>query len=478
MKRLRLRRSRTALVGVFFGFTALPLLAATVIAEVPASVDSYGSSAFASGIHVIAGSNNDPNFSHGAIGNRYPLAQAGQDISPASAASASINDYGPLVSTVLGNACNAPPPSPLPQPSPPPSPDYCLEPIRAALPYANAQYPHPPGVGDASTNGPNGSNIGTASAHAEELAARADGAYAGSPTSAPAAAITNATAHSETVVAKDGSITVKTHSHLGSACFGSCNLSNWLVVTNTDVQTIVTAVNGKPVPEAVVAPGLVQFCSAPGNCQVVQVSSNGVTVGGIPAPTPPPPPPGAPVTVPGVPSNVPVPGLGGSAQSPFFKIRTIDPKKVVTGSTGSVDAFGLDVEVMQPGNQEAGIPDAQVEFIIGEGHAEGFSLASLGLGGGSLDLGNGADFGPGVSGIVSEIAGSNPEGSSANVSLPKIRHTKTGNAGGLALAGALRPPFILWFYAWEASALAAAAAMVWARRQHLRELAEQAALEP
>jgi hypothetical protein len=383
MKRLRLRRSRTALVGVFFGFTALPLLAATVIAEVPASVDSYGSSAFASGIHVIAGSNNDPNFSHGAIGNRYPLAQAGQDISPASAASASINDYGPLVSTVLGNACNAPPPSPLPQPSPPPSPDYCLEPIRAALPYANAQYPHPPGVGDASTNGPNGSNIGTASAHAEELAARADGAYAGSP-----------------------------------------------------------------------------------------------TVGGLPAPTPPPPPPGAPVTVPGVPSNVPVPGLGGSAQSPFFKIRTIDPKKVVTGSTGSVDAFGLDVEVMQPGNQEAGIPDAQVEFIIGEGHAEGFSLASLGLGGGSLDLGNGADFGPGVSGIVSEIAGSNPEGSSANVSLPKIRHTKTGNAGGLALAGALRPPFILWFYAWEASALAAAAAMVWARRQHLRELAEQAALEP
>jgi hypothetical protein len=460
-------------VGVFLAFTALLLLAATVVAEVPASVDSYGGNAFSSAIHVIAGSNNDPNFSNGAIGNRYPLAQAGQDISPASAASASLNDYGPLVSTVLGNDCNAPPPKPLPQPSSPPSPNYCLEPIRAALPYASAQYPHPPGVGDAKVNGPNGGDVGTATAHAEELAARADGVYAGSP--GPNATFTNATAHSETGVARDGGITVRTHSHVGSACFGSCNVTNWLQVTNTDVQTVVTAINDTSVRDAVVAPGRVEFCSAPGNCQLVQVSNNGITVGGVPLPSPPPPPPGVPL--PGVPSSVPVPGLGGSAESPIFKIRTIDPKRAVSGRTGSVDAFGLDIEVRQPGNQDLGVPDTRVEYILGEGHADGFSSASLGLGsGGIFDLSGGGDQG-GVTGIIGDIAGSNPAGSSAGVSPPRIRHTITGNAGALSLAGALRPPFILWFYGWEASALAAAAAMVLARRRHLQELAEQAALE-
>ena len=123
MTRLRLRTSRTVAFGVFVAFTGVLLLAASVMAEVPASVDSYGGNAFSSAVHVIVGSNNDPNFSNGAIGNRYPLAEAGQDISPASTATASIDDYGPLVSTVLGNDCNAPPPSPLPAPSPQPSPN-------------------------------------------------------------------------------------------------------------------------------------------------------------------------------------------------------------------------------------------------------------------------------------------------------------------------------------------------------------------
>ncbi len=466
MTRVRLRTSKTVAFGIFVAFTGLLLLAATVMAEVPASVDSYGGNAFASGVHVIVGSNNDPNFSNGAIGNRYPLAQAGQDISPASSATASIDDYGPLVSTVLGNDCNAPPPSPLPAPSPQPSPNYCLEQIRHDVPYARAQFPNPPGVADQTVNGPSDPSLpplpstGTASAHARELRAYADGVYTGSP---DGATFTNATAHSETGVASDGTITVLTHSHVGSACFGSCGVSNWLQVTNTDVQTIVTAVNGKPVPQAVVAPGQVQFCAAPGNCQSVQLSNNGVTVGGVAPPTPPPP-------VPGIPTSVPVPGTGASAETPFFKVRTINPIKSVNGSTGSIDALGLDVEVMQPGNSGSGVPDSQVEFILGEGHADGFSLASLGLGGGGVtDLTGGGDTGA----LLGSIVGDNPGGSAAGVTLPAIKHTVI-RPGGLALAGALRPPFIPWFYAWEASALAAAASMVWARRSRLREIAEEA----
>jgi hypothetical protein len=321
-------------------------------------------------------------------------------------------------------------------------------------------------VADQTVNGPSDPSlpplpsIGTASAHARELKAYADGTYSGSP---DGATFSNATAHSETSVASDGSITVKTDSFVGSACFGSCGVSNWLQVTNTHVQTIVTAVNGKPVPQATVAPGEVQFCAAPGNCQSVQLSNGGVTVGGVSPPTPPPP-------VPPVPTTVPVPGTGASAETPLFKIRTINPVKSVNGSTGTIDALGLDIEVMQPGNSGSGVPDSQVEFILGEGHADGFSLASLGLGdAGITDLsGSGGD----TAGLLGGIVGDNLNGSSATVALPVIKHTIV-RPGSLGLAGALRPPFIPWFYAWEASALAAAAAMVWARRSHLRELAEE-----
>jgi hypothetical protein len=125
---------------------------------------------------------------------------------------------------------------------------------------------------------------------------------------------------------------------------------------------------------------------------------------------------------------------------------------------------------MQPGNSGSGVPDSQVEFILGEGHADGFSLASLGLGdAGITDLsGSGGD----TAGLLGGIVGDNLNGSSATVALPVIKHTIV-RPGSLGLAGALRPPFIPWFYAWEASALAAAAAMVWARRSHLRELAEE-----
>src|SRR2546427_9559276 len=101
-------------------------VAVVALADVPASVDSYGGNSAAAGVHAIAGSNNDPNFQNGAVGNRYPLAQANQDVSPATQAVASVSDVGPLVLTVAGNDCNAPPPNPIPNPNPSPesTPSY------------------------------------------------------------------------------------------------------------------------------------------------------------------------------------------------------------------------------------------------------------------------------------------------------------------------------------------------------------------
>ncbi|MGB2939339.1 MAG: hypothetical protein WBD38_03450 [Candidatus Dormiibacterota bacterium] len=439
-------RSRKS-VAVISLLVLSALLGGSSLAAVPSTVDSYGGNAFADGVHIVIGSNNDPNFEKGAIGNRYPLAEAGQDISPASAATASIDDYGPLVSTVAGTDCNN---------GTPPA-NYCLEFVRTEAPYARAQFPNPPGKGTDHVNGPHDSGTGTADAHAEELKANADGAYTGSP--GPVQTISNSTAHSETSVAASGQITVKTHSHVGSACFGVCGTVNYVTVTNTDVVTSVTAINGKATPSATVSPGQVQYCATAATCQPIAVDNNGITVG----------PAG---------QSVPVPGLGGAGEATFFRIRTVTPQKSTTGGTGSVDALGLDIQAKQPGNAAAGIPDTQVEYILGEGHADGFSAAPLALGG--FDLSNGGNSGSGpVTAALNDVTGSGAGGGSSaggSGSSPVKKATGAAGSGRSAstLAGALRPPFILWFYLWEASALAGAVAIVWSRRRRLREMREEA----
>ena len=253
---------------------------------------------------------------------------------------------------------------------------------------------------------------------------------------------------------------------------------NYVVVTDTDVQTIVTARNGRATPDAIVAPGHVEYCPTSTTCQPVAVDSNGASVGpaqNVPAPPCPPAP--APCPNPG--TTVPVPGSGGSAESTVFKIRTVNPKKETKGGTGSVDAVGLDIEIRQPGNSNAGIPDASIEYILGEGHADGFASAPLAVIGGGLDLtgGGGLDNGP-VAAAINDIAGANPGGGGAGTTgtSPVKRPTGTGGVGnGSRLLGVLAPNFLLWFYLWEASSLLAAAVLVWARRRRLKEMLEEVA---
>ena len=152
----------------------------------------------------------------------------------------------------------------------------------------------------------------------------------------------------------------------------------------------------------------------------------------------------------------------------------------MNGGTGSVDALGLDIEVMQPGNPDHGVPDSQVEYILGEGHADGFASAPLAIIGGAVDLTGGAgslDSGP-VAGVINDIAGANPGGGGAGTTgtSPVKRPTGTGGVGnGSRLLGVLAPNFLLWFYLWEASSLLAAAVLVWARRRRLKEMLEEVA---
>jgi len=147
--------------------------------------------------------------------------------------------------------------------------------------------------------------------------------------------------------------------------------------------------------------------------------------------------------------------------------------KSINGTSGSVDAIGLKVVVIQPGNAQNGVPSLYTEYIIGEGHSEGFSLASTTNPVADLtnDLGNTAgDIGQIISDTVTSPPGSSTGGNPSSI----VTSTKRGTTGAttLALAGAVKPPFALWFFLWEASVFGAAAIMVWSRRRRLSEEAE------
>lgn len=453
MTRRRIVGGRARVAAILVALFATGLVAVMGVAEVPTTVDSYGGNASAAGVHLIAGTNAFPNFSNGALGNRYPLAQAGQDISPASDATASVVDYGPLVATLLTTDCGAPPPipSPLPNPVAPKPPDYCLAPLRDEAKYAHAQYPHPPGVGDATAPGVHDTATGFAKAHASELEADAHGEYTGAGGGSGSSTLQNSIADVKTMVRPDGAVVVTSHSHVGQVCIGACNVSNYLVVTDVDVTTQVIAINGKPVPTAKIAPGTVQFCGTPTTCKLVQVSDGGATVVG---------------------NSVPLPSTGTGAFTPVFEIKTLKPTKSIVGTSGSIDAVGLDVRVTQPGDiPVTGVPSLYTEYIIGEGHAEGFSLAATSSLTSNLtsDLGNSADA---IGGIINNTV-TNNYGSSTGTNAGRIvTKTKGGNQARINLAGAVKPPFVMWFFLWEASVMAAAITMVWARRRRMAEEAE------
>ena len=89
-----MRKLFIGLNTALLAMAAVVLVPAWVLADVPASYNSYG---YATGVHYIAGSDAFPNFEHGAVNNRYPLAQVEQDASPSATALATYADSGPLV---------------------------------------------------------------------------------------------------------------------------------------------------------------------------------------------------------------------------------------------------------------------------------------------------------------------------------------------------------------------------------------------
>lgn len=412
-----IRRAVSVVVAgtVVFGAGAY-LLGTSGVAAVPSSVSVFGSTANAAGVHAVAGTNVFENFSTGAIDNRYPYANVSQDISPATAANSSYNDYGPLGADVYTNV----PPDKRPQ-NPP-------------VDYARAQYPNPPGVADQLKTSPDGQSH--YEAHARELQSDALGFYAGSSSTT----FKNMTAETHTVVNAAGAITTTTHSHVGAADFGPVQVSN------TDVVTKIVSLNGKATVTDTVFAGNVTV-----NGQAASVGDKGITVQGTPV------------------SEV-VPG-GVSTATPLIHLFTVAPVVKNDGKGGaSIMATGLHVGISQPG-QGATLPSQYVEYILGEGFDSDFLVPASPSGtvvdssGGSVSTT--ADNTP-VGNALSQTVTTPPNPSSYTEPAPinTVPHQKSPRPalGRVRLLSNIRPPLAAMFFLWEALILGAASSLVWARR--------------
>jgi hypothetical protein len=412
-----IRKVVTAVVagtGVF-GLGAY-MMGGVGLADVPSTVSVYGGSANAAGVHAVAGTNTFENFSTGAVDNRYPLANVGQDVSPASSAHSSYDDYGPLG----GNVYTSVPPA--------------QRPANPPVDYANAQYPNPPGKPDEVKTSPDKQSH--YEAHARELEAHALGYYAGSTTST----FKNMTAEANTIVAADGSIKSFTHSHVGAADFGTVKVSN------TDVVTRIVSLNGKATVTSTIFAGNILVNGKP-----VSVGSDGITVAGTPASG----------TLPG----------GIVSDTPLIHVFTVAPVVKNDGHGGaSIVASGLHVGITQPG-QGAALPSQYTEYVLGEGAASDFlvpnstSSLSVDTSGGSVTTGGTADNTP-VGEAISQTTTTPPFAGTVDNGTPinTVPHQVTPRKAAPRLLAVIRPPVAYMFFLWEALILGAASSLVWARR--------------
>lgn len=450
-----MRRHLAAAAATFLALGAAMASTLAVHADVPASVATYGSSVYATGVHVIFYTDAYPNFSTGAVDNHYPLAKARQDASPLSDATATYSDIGPFGQTAT--ACSNPDPS------------QCQN--KVGVPYANAHYPGGSSKGhvdsctpSAAASGqsnpcPSGQAASYADTSASELAADAMGVYAGGGTQP----FSGAEADSHTVLNADGSLVLTTHSAVHSATFAGGAIQ----INKVDVTTKVTSSGGSATSDAHVTVGQVLINNQPTSItdQGVTVSQNQVVPCTAPASPPPALPPPLGASQPSTPSNC-VPQL----ETETFKVYAVSPQKTTSGGQGHVSATGLHVLITQP--SAPGAPNQHIEYVFGEGFADGQLTPNAATGSSADTSGtdmSGSDFGStdmtgdmgGASGDTGGVAGA----------------TAQPQPAAAVYVAANRKPLALLFLFWECALMAAMAAWVWSRRAATREAAAAAAGE-
>ena len=447
MKLLLMPRRLTAAVALAC-FFATPL---TALAQVPASIGSFVSYGYGTGVHTIDSTSAFPNFQNGAVNNHYPLAQVEQDASPSSAARATFSDSGPMTATggsQYNQSCGAG--------NPPPPPSVCQNPNNQ-VPYADSNYPGGPGNAHVdSCGGQFSCPSARADSDAAELNADASGLYAGGGTQP----FSGASSWSRTYVSSSGVLTVITHSEVQSFVIGT------VAISKVVVDTIVTVTNSSATADAHVT-----VSSATVNGQPVAITEQGITVQqksvGCPST---PSPPGGPVPSPpsgggvGVPSPPPLPGADSgcvpAADVTYVKIYAVHSVKTIDGTHAIMAASGMHVLVTHP-TPGPGVPQQSTEYVLGEGYAE----ASTGSGSGGFP-GGGFGFTGGDFGFNGPNGGDNGLGSPNSAA--NVAHAIFANRWW---------PLVLLFLTLEALILGSAAAWVWARNAPREDLADEV-LEP
>lgn len=404
--RRRLFGSAAAFVLALLPLGLIPLV---TFADVPATVASYDASGHAAAVHVVGYSGSFPNFSTGAVDNRYPLASFSMDSSPGSSATSTYEDYGPLGATEYpGGVAYAEAHYPnqedasvdLNNANPGPAPG-----APSGVPPALIPTPLPTPV---TSNGPR------ATAHAQELSANAYGVYVGSTSTA----LQGAWSRVSSEVASSGVLTETAESYVQTATLAS----GALVFKNVDVVAQIVNSGGDSTTTQKVSVGSVTVGG-----QTVELSDSAVTF-----------------------------NLGGL----LYSISLAAPQKTVDGAQTSLNVTGVHVGVSAPATQPPqgpGVPATSADLILGE--AQLYSV---------LNPSTQESVSLGFQGPIGELAGAGIGVTSAPPPVAPLPITEAPKASGpiphFALAAASRKPLAIAFLAWETLVLSGVAAWVWARK--------------
>ena len=351
-----MRTSRTsALIAVVAAALALPVAGAESVAAAPGvSFAAFGADGTGTGVHVRAGTDAFPNFATGVVDNAYPLAVVHLDASPASKATASVADTGPLGATAAGQAGGVQQPQ-----------------------YATAAYPGTPSASQST-----GASVADAAATETSADARSTltsvppPAPGSSPAPVPSAptlpslstpGTTSGTASSTSSSSGPGTVSNgvgEAHAVIDRAAglvrttsIGSVSRATFgdgvLVIEGVTVRVEARSDGATGTTDSAIDVGRILVAG-----KAVAVTDKGIVL--------------ADTAPPGVPTEAVTAQLRDALAKAGLTISVVAPVVDVQGASATVAATGLHVTAAQP-STAPGVPTQSAEYVLGEARASAFA---------------------------------------------------------------------------------------------------------
>ena len=408
------------------------------IAETAPALSAYGADASGTGVRVLGATNAFPNFRTGFLDNSYPLATSHIDASPASQATASVADTGPLGSTAASQANGAQQPQ-----------------------YAVASFP---GTAKATKS----AGVSVADAAALETAASSRGAVIAVGSAGPGSVEdpkdplhTGADA-AESHVSIDratSKVSAESSGHVARATFGG----GALVISALNTHASVTIERGRATPHSAVEIGDVTVNGTP-----VKLSDKGVVVDKDPLP-------GSDAL-----TQVVNDQLTSALRNAGLEVFLTPPRITVSGASATVATAGVHVRYTAPA-VDPSVPSLSLEYILGEARAFAFATGAAA----SASATPSAGAGLGAASGTTEASGTEPAATVAGpsgesslgvtsplASLPSsatTNETSTLQAAPAFVRASARPTWLLVMYlVWQALVIAAAGVVLWWRAEASR----------